>query len=54
MGDTGQAFEIPFKHGTKDCVLHKEVKIVQYRPIRPKKFVPITKPVPKTSKNVLV
>ena len=23
MGDTGQAFEIPFKHGTKNCVLHK-------------------------------
>ena len=22
MGDTGQASEIPFKHGTKDCVLH--------------------------------
>ena len=49
MGDTGQASEIPFKHGTKDCVLRKEVKIVPYWLVWPKRFMQVTKPVPKTS-----
>ena len=49
MGDTGQAFEIPFKHGTKDCVLYKEVKNRTVPAGTAEKFVPVTKPVLKTS-----